>query len=164
MYDTRNTSGHVNQLPRPGGGACPITSLSFVPLCRASTLKYVCYQKNFNVLVLFNYNVFFILHLSCSGLLMGTLDGSIFWEKSFSSDSFTPRPLHPLPEGPCTCLSFEPVTRHCLASFRPSKRTPHSRHIVRCTPSSFRQSWGPGIPFLPTSSWPTRLQTRSPSS
>lgn len=62
---------------------------------------------------------------------MGTLDGSIFWEKSFSGDSFTPHPLHPLPEGPCTCLSFEPVTRHCLASFRPSKRTPHSRHVVR---------------------------------
>lgn len=97
--------------------------------------------------------------LSCSGLLMGTLDGSIFWEKSFSNDSFTPRLLHPLPEGPCTCLSFEPVTRHCLASFRPSKRTPHSRHIVRCTLSSFRQSWGPGIPFFPTNIWPTRLDT-----
>ena len=36
--------------------------------------------------------------------------------------------------GNCTCLSFEPITRHCMASFRPSKRpsgSPHSTHVVR---------------------------------
>ena len=35
--------------------------------------------------------------------------------------------------GNCTCLSFESTTRHCLASFRPSKRvlgSPHSTHVV----------------------------------
>ncbi len=43
MYDVRNTSGHVTELERRagsgGGGSCPITSLAYVPLCRASTLK-----------------------------------------------------------------------------------------------------------------------------
>lgn len=105
VYDVRNTSGHVTELQRPGGGACPITSLAYVPLCRASTLN-------------------------CSGILMGTLGSSTFWEKASFSESFTPHPLHTLPEGACTCLSFDQATRHCLASFRPSKRSPHSRHIL----------------------------------
>ena len=39
VYDVRNTAGHVQRLLRPGGGACPVTSLAFAPLCRASTLK-----------------------------------------------------------------------------------------------------------------------------
>ncbi len=43
MYDIRSTSGHVTELQRRagpgGGGSCPVTSLSYVPLCRASTLK-----------------------------------------------------------------------------------------------------------------------------
>ncbi len=44
---------------------------------------------------------------------------------SFSSLPFT--------LGACTCVSFEPVTRHCLVSFRPSKRSPLSRHLVSHT-------------------------------
>ena len=35
-----------------------------------------------------------------------------------------------LPIGSCMSVSFEPVTRHCMASFRPSKRSPSSRHVV----------------------------------
>ena len=38
VYDTRNTTSHVTELKRPTGG-CPITSLSYVPLCRAGSLK-----------------------------------------------------------------------------------------------------------------------------
>ena len=44
VCDVRVTSSHVTELTRPGGGGCPITSLSYVPLCRASSLKYVCKQ------------------------------------------------------------------------------------------------------------------------
>ena len=32
--------------------------------------------------------------------------------------------------GACTSLSFDTVTRHCLASHRPSKSSPHSKHTV----------------------------------
>lgn len=43
VYDVRNTLEHVTELQRKagpgGGGSCPITSLSYVPLCRASRLK-----------------------------------------------------------------------------------------------------------------------------
>ena len=39
VYDARNTAGHVTCLQQPGGGRVPITSLSYVPLCRASSLK-----------------------------------------------------------------------------------------------------------------------------
>ena len=35
-----------------------------------------------------------------------------------------------LATGSCTSLSFDMVTRHCLASHRPSKSNPHSRHTV----------------------------------
>ena len=34
------------------------------------------------------------------------------------------------PEGACTCVSFDPLTQHCLASFRPGRRYPQSRHLV----------------------------------
>ena len=32
--------------------------------------------------------------------------------------------------GACTCMSFDPITRHCLSSFRPGRGTPYTRHIV----------------------------------
>ena len=32
--------------------------------------------------------------------------------------------------GSCTSLSFEPSTRHCLFSLRPSKKFPQTRHLV----------------------------------
>lgn len=105
-FDLRQTAGHVKMLQRPDNhNHIPVTSLTYVPLCHASSLN-------------------------CSGVLMGTLDGAVFWESE--RDVFTPHLLEPL-SGSCTCLSFDTSTRHCLASFRPSNRTPQSkliRHIV----------------------------------
>lgn len=64
--------------------------------------------------------------------------------------------------GNCTCLSFEPITRHCMASFRPSKRlsgSPHSAHVVR-TCSQYQKQ---GLYFslsLSCASFPMFLGTR----
>ena len=33
--------------------------------------------------------------------------------------------------GSCTSLSFEPSTRHCMFSLRPSKKFPQTRHLVK---------------------------------
>ena len=63
----------------------------------------------------------------CEGVLAGTLEGVVFWEKKL--EKFIPHGLVTL-DGSCTSVTFEPLTRHCLASFRPSKRHPHCRHIV----------------------------------
>ena len=53
--------------------------------------------------------------------------------------------------GNCTCLSFEPATRHCMASFRPSKRfagSPNSTHVVsHKRTTSFEHSTIPSSPF-----------------
>ena len=98
---------------------------------------------------------------SCAGLLAGSLDGCVFWEKRRDSDtSYSAHSLDTLPAGrypyhskstenyyafylfhttascthtntgACVCVSFEPYTRHCLSSFRPSRRCPNSRHTV----------------------------------
>jgi E3 ubiquitin-protein ligase RFWD3 len=106
VFDVRNTSEKVSSL-QTEGERVPITSLSYVPLCRVSTLN-------------------------VGGLLAGTLSGGVFWERASHEETFTPHPLTTIP-GNCTCLSFEPATRHCMASFRPSKRltgSPHSTHVL----------------------------------
>ncbi|XP_077978822.1 E3 ubiquitin-protein ligase rfwd3.L-like [Glandiceps talaboti] len=101
MYDTRNTNTEVTQFNRDGS-RCPIVSLQYVESNINSTFR-------------------------CSGLLTGTLEGAQFWEKRNAAD-YTP---HILPfEGNCTCLSFEPSTRHCLASFRPNRNHPTARHVM----------------------------------
>jgi len=68
-----------------------------------------------------------IFPLRCEGILTGTLEGAVFWEKKL--ERFIPHGLVVL-DGSCTSVMFEPLTRHCLASFRPSKRHPHCRHVV----------------------------------
>ncbi|RMX38139.1 hypothetical protein pdam_00022706 [Pocillopora damicornis] len=62
------------------------------------------------------------------GILVCKLEGAFFWEKTPGAD-FVPHCLT-LPEGSCTSLSFEPSTRHCLFSLRPSKKFPQTRHLV----------------------------------
>lgn len=74
-FDLRRTDSHVTQLTSSKN--VPITSLSYVPLCRASTLKL---DIIIIVLIYLNYS-------SCSGILTGTLDGGVFWEKTH--DSYT---------------------------------------------------------------------------
>ena len=52
--------------------------------------------------------------------------------------------------GACVCVSFEPYTRHCLASIRPSRRCPNSRHVVSettCTLYNLNPASAPLIYF-----------------
>ena len=63
----------------------------------------------------------------CEGVLAGTLQGAVFWEKK--SENYLPHGLTAL-QGSCTSVSFEPLTRHCLTSFRPSLKQPNCRHVV----------------------------------
>ncbi|KAJ8021952.1 E3 ubiquitin-protein ligase RFWD3 [Holothuria leucospilota] len=101
VYDTRNTSEEVLTLNREGSKH-PIVAMNYVHKALGSNFP-------------------------CSGLLVGTLSNCSFWELKTPVD-FTP---HILPlEGNCVSLSFEPTTRHCLASFRPSKVQPSMRHVM----------------------------------
>ncbi|XP_019630805.1 PREDICTED: E3 ubiquitin-protein ligase RFWD3-like isoform X1 [Branchiostoma belcheri] len=100
VFDQRDTSKHVEELAPPRA-RCPIVAMSYVPRDPSSSLR-------------------------CGGLLLGTLQGGCFWEKT--STEYRP---HPLPmEGSCTSLRFEPSTRHCLASFRPDKNHNSTRHLL----------------------------------
>ncbi|XP_019851837.1 PREDICTED: E3 ubiquitin-protein ligase RFWD3-like [Amphimedon queenslandica] len=106
QYDLRRTDSYLSEIKSTtsSSSSVPITALTYVPFSRSSSL-------------------------SCSGILAGTLDGGLFWEKPSASESYKLHPFSYL-SGNCTSISFEPVTRHCMASFRPSKRLPASRHIV----------------------------------
>ena len=63
--------------------------------------------------------------------MAGTLEGVVFCEKKEDSSLKTYPLSHYLPEGSCTSVSHESITNHCLVSFRPGKRSPQSRHLVR---------------------------------
>ena len=117
IYDIRCPAAHLSCLSRQEGGKCPLTSLAAVPRDISSSLKYVC------VLAGAVHNIIPPLTPSCGGLLMGSLGGCVFWEKStnFSSvTDFKARELHTLPEGVCFCCcccqvllsySFHPQAR-----------------------------------------------------
>ncbi|XP_078593980.1 E3 ubiquitin-protein ligase rfwd3.S-like isoform X2 [Branchiostoma floridae x Branchiostoma japonicum] len=111
VFDQRDTTKHVEELAPPRA-RCPIVAMSYVPRDPESSLR-------------------------CGGLLLGTLQGGCFWEKT--ATDYKPHPLpmegeykpHPLPmEGSCTSLKFEHTTRHCLASFRPDKNHNSTRHLL----------------------------------
>ncbi|XP_066279408.1 E3 ubiquitin-protein ligase rfwd3.S-like isoform X2 [Branchiostoma lanceolatum] len=100
VFDQRDTTKYVEELSPPRT-RCPIVAISYVPRDPSSSLR-------------------------CGGLLLGTLRGGCFWEKT--STEYRP---HPLPmEGSCTSLKFEHTTRHCLASFRPDKNHNSTRHLL----------------------------------
>ncbi|KAJ6666198.1 hypothetical protein lerEdw1_001103 [Lerista edwardsae] len=93
IYDLRDTSSHVQELA-PQKSRCPVVSLSYLPRMASASLPY-------------------------GGLVSGTLEGACFWEQK-ASNSY--RPHHLLLEpGGCVDLQTEASTRHCLATFRPSK-------------------------------------------
>ncbi|CAI5781932.1 E3 ubiquitin-protein ligase RFWD3 [Podarcis lilfordi] len=93
VYDLRDTSSHVQELA-PQKSRCPVVSLSYLPRMASASLPY-------------------------GGLVSGTLEGACFWEQK-ASGSY--RPHHLLLEpGGCIDLQTEASTRHCLATFRPSK-------------------------------------------
>ncbi|KAK3102173.1 hypothetical protein FSP39_009342 [Pinctada imbricata] len=100
-FDIRNTSEHVQELNTEGSRS-PIVSLQYIPKDQQASFR-------------------------PGGLLVGQLDRISFFERK-SEDNFR---LHMLPlEGNLTSLCFEPITRHILASFRPTARHPTTRHQV----------------------------------
>lgn len=73
---------------------CPMVSLSYLPRMASAALPY-------------------------GGVVAGTLEGGCFWEQKASN---TYRPHHlPLEPGGCIDIQTEISTRHCLATYRPSK-------------------------------------------
>ncbi|NXI71648.1 RFWD3 ligase, partial [Anseranas semipalmata] len=100
IYDLRDTNSHVQELV-PQKSRCPMVSLSYLPRMASASLPY-------------------------GGILAGTLEGACFWEKK-AGNSY--RPHHLLLEpGGCIDIQTEISTRHCLATYRPSKNNP----CVRC--------------------------------
>ncbi|OXB54284.1 hypothetical protein ASZ78_002911 [Callipepla squamata] len=100
IYDLRDTSSHVQELV-PQKSRCPMVSLSYLPRMASASFPY-------------------------GGILAGTLEGACFWEQK-AGNSY--RPHHLLLEpGGCIDIQTEASTRHCLATYRPSKNNP----CVRC--------------------------------
>ncbi|XP_005152317.1 E3 ubiquitin-protein ligase RFWD3 [Melopsittacus undulatus] len=100
IYDLRYTNSHVQELV-PRKSRCPMVSLSYLPRMASASLPY-------------------------GGILAGTLEGACFWEQK-AGNSYQPHHL-PLESGGCIDLQAEISTRHCLATYRPSKNNP----CVRC--------------------------------
>ncbi|KAM4638608.1 E3 ubiquitin-protein ligase RFWD3 isoform 2-T3 [Amazona ochrocephala] len=100
IYDLRYTNSHVQELV-PQKSRCPMVSLSYLPRMASASLPY-------------------------GGILAGTLEGACFWEQK-ADNTYQPHHL-PLEAGGCIDLQAEISTRHCLATYRPSKNNP----CVRC--------------------------------
>ncbi|XP_010582521.1 PREDICTED: E3 ubiquitin-protein ligase RFWD3 isoform X3 [Haliaeetus leucocephalus] len=100
IYDLRDTNSHVQELV-PQKSRCPMVSLSYLPRMASASLPY-------------------------GGILAGTLEGACFWEQK-TGNSYRPHHL-PLEPGGCIDIQTEISTRHCLATYRPSKNNP----CVRC--------------------------------
>ncbi|XP_065704477.1 E3 ubiquitin-protein ligase RFWD3 [Patagioenas fasciata] len=100
IYDLRDTNSHVQELV-PQKSRCPMVSLSYLPRMASASLPY-------------------------GGILAGTLEGACFWEQK-AGNSYRPHHL-PLEPGGCIDIQTEINTRHCLATYRPSKNSP----CVRC--------------------------------
>ncbi|XP_049661766.1 E3 ubiquitin-protein ligase RFWD3 isoform X2 [Accipiter gentilis] len=100
IYDLRDTNSHVQELV-PQKSRCPMVSLSYLPRLASASLPY-------------------------GGILAGTLEGACFWEQK-DGNSYRPHHL-PLEPGGCIDIQTEISTRHCLATYRPSKNNP----CVRC--------------------------------
>ncbi|XP_042653457.1 E3 ubiquitin-protein ligase RFWD3 isoform X2 [Tyto alba] len=100
IYDLRDTNSHVQELV-PQKSRCPMVSLSYLPRMASASLPH-------------------------GGILAGTLEGACFWEQK-AGNSYQPHHL-PLEPGGCIDIQTEINTRHCLATYRPSKNNP----CVRC--------------------------------
>lgn len=103
IFDVRNTDTYLKSLQNATGGSCPVISVAHVSPDPNGDLR-------------------------PGGILACKLEGASFWEKTPGAD-YLPHQLT-LPEGSCTSLSFEPSTRHCMFSLRPSKNFQHTRHLV----------------------------------
>ncbi|KAK2566406.1 E3 ubiquitin-protein ligase RFWD3 [Acropora cervicornis] len=99
----RNTDTYLKSIHNEAGGSCPVISVAHVSPDPHGLLR-------------------------PGGILVCKLEGASFWEKTTGAD-YLPHTMT-LPEGCCSSLSFEPTTRHCLFSLRPSKKFPHTRHLI----------------------------------
>ncbi|XP_035251709.1 E3 ubiquitin-protein ligase RFWD3 isoform X3 [Anguilla anguilla] len=102
LYDTRDTSTHVQELA-PLGSRCPVTSVSYVPRAASSSFP-------------------------CGGLIAGSLAGGCFWEQ-VDEAAYRPHIL-PLETGGCTDIQVEPESRHCLVTYRPGRSNPSLRCVL----------------------------------
>lgn len=103
IFDVRNTDTYLKSIHNEAGGSCPVISVAHVSPDPHGLLR-------------------------PGGILVCKLEGASFWEKTTGAD-YLPHTMT-LPEGCCSSLSFEPTTRHCLFSLRPSKKFPHTRHLI----------------------------------
>uniref|UniRef100_A0AAY4CC06 RING-type E3 ubiquitin transferase n=1 Tax=Denticeps clupeoides TaxID=299321 RepID=A0AAY4CC06_9TELE len=102
VYDTRDTSTHVQQLVSDQS-RCPVASLTYVPRAASSVFP-------------------------CGGLIAGSLEGACFWEQV---DGSTYRPhMLPLETSGCTDIQVEPESRHCLVTYRPGRSNPFLRCVL----------------------------------
>ncbi|NWY56296.1 RFWD3 ligase, partial [Chionis minor] len=111
IYDLRDTNSHVQELV-PQKSRCPMVSLSYLPRMASASLP-------------------------CGGILAGTLEGACFWEQK-AGNSYRPHHL-PLEPGGCIDIQTEISTRHCLATYRPSKNNPCVRCVMMqltCSPQT----------------------------
>ncbi|NXN75731.1 RFWD3 ligase, partial [Himantopus himantopus] len=111
IYDLRDTNSHVQELV-PQKSRCPMVSLSYLPRMASASLPY-------------------------GGILAGTLEGACFWEQK-AGNSYRPHHL-PLEPGGCIDIQTEVTTRHCLATYRPSKNNPCVRCVMMeltCSPQT----------------------------
>ncbi|NXA17669.1 RFWD3 ligase, partial [Ibidorhyncha struthersii] len=111
IYDLRDTNSHVQELV-PQKSRCPMVSLSYLPRMTSASLPY-------------------------GGILAGTLEGACFWEQK-AGNSYRPHHL-PLEPGGCIDIQMEITTRHCLATYRPSKNNPCVRCVMMeltCSPQT----------------------------
>ncbi|XP_064635552.1 E3 ubiquitin-protein ligase rfwd3.L-like isoform X2 [Lineus longissimus] len=100
-FDTRKTDEVLDTINSQGSNK-PVVALQYVPRDEQASFK-------------------------PSGLLVGQMDRTSFFEELPDHQ----HKVHMLPlEGTLTSLSFESNTRHILATFRPSAKTPSVRHTV----------------------------------
>ncbi|KAJ3580697.1 hypothetical protein NHX12_034252 [Muraenolepis orangiensis] len=102
LYDTRDTSTHVQEL-LPLGSRSPVASLCYVPRAGSSSFP-------------------------CGGVVAGSLEGGCFWEQVESS-IYRPHQL-PLEGAGCIDIQVEPHSRHCLVTYRPGRSNPSLRCVL----------------------------------
>ncbi|KAF6716318.1 E3 ubiquitin-protein ligase RFWD3 [Oryzias melastigma] len=102
IYDTRDTSTHVQELQTPCL-RCPVTSLCYVPRAASSSFP-------------------------CGGLIAGSLVGGCFWEQ-VNETTYRPHIL-PLENAGCIDIQVEAESRHCLVTYRPGRTNPNLHCVL----------------------------------
>ncbi|KAM6937928.1 E3 ubiquitin-protein ligase rfwd3.S [Xenentodon cancila] len=102
IYDTRDTSTHVQEL-EPPRSRCPVASLCYIPRAASSLFP-------------------------SGGLIAGSLEGGCFWEQ-VNETTYRPHVL-PLENAGCIDIQVETESRHCLVTYRPGRSHPSLRCVL----------------------------------